>query len=94
MIVPANATLEVYRWGAFTVSTHSAPSGLTVELLDGSDTVQASANTVDDRDPASAVVSSENMSGSSSIFKLRARDGTGSPIDDPGVGCHFGYRVV
>ena len=92
--VPGGGVLEVYRWGAFTVSSYSAPSGLTVELLDGSDTVQAFANTVDNRDPASPVVSSENVSSGVSVFKLRARNETGSPIDDPGVGCHFGYRVV
>jgi hypothetical protein len=75
--VPANATLEIYRWGAFTVSTHSVPSRLTVELLDGSDTVQASANTMDDRDPASPVVPSENMSGSASSFQALSEERDG-----------------
>jgi hypothetical protein len=92
--VDAGEVLKVYRWGVFDVSTHSAPSGLTVELLDGDDNVQVSASTADERDSVSPVASVENTSGTLSIFKLRAKNETGAPIDDPGVGSHFGYRVV
>lgn len=92
--VDAGEVLKVHRWGVFDVSTHSAPSGLTVELLDGDDNVQVSASTADERDPVSPVASVENTSGTLSIFKLRAKNETGAPIDDPGVGSHFGYRVI
>lgn len=92
--VPDKSTLEVYRWGAFDASDGSAPAGLTAELLDGSDTVQASENTANNQSMSSTVASNQNTSGSASIFKLRAKNGTGSAINNPGVGCVFGYRVV
>ena len=88
------SVLEVYRWGVFNVATQSAPSGLYVELLNGNDMVVASENTVDNRDSASPIASANNSSSSLSIFKLRAKNKTGTPIDEPGVGCHFSYRVV
>jgi propanediol dehydratase small subunit len=92
--VPDDATLEVYRWGAFDASDGSAPADLNVELLDGADTVQASANTANSEDTATPLASYQNSSGSVSIFKLRAKNDTGSPIDSPGVGAAFGYVVV
>ena len=87
-------TLKVYRWGAFDVSDGTAPTGLDVELLDGSDTVQVSANTADDQNTDIPVASYENRSGTKSVFKLRAINQTGSNMRSPGVGCHFGFQVV
>ena len=87
-------TLEVYRWGAFDVSDGTAPSNLKVELLDETDVVQASENTPDTVDGKIPIVSHENTSGAESIFKLRAKNDSGSPLDSPGVGAHFGYMVV
>jgi hypothetical protein len=87
------ATLEVYRWGAYDVTDGSAPAGLVCELVDGTDTVQTSENTVNSQDAATPVASHENTSGSNSVFKLRAKNTTGGVLDSPGVGCHFGYRV-
>ena len=92
--VDSGEVLKVHRWGVFDVSTHSAPPGLSLQLLDGTDTVQVSASTADERDVVFPVASVENTSGSISIFKLRAKNETGEPIDDLGVGSHFGYRVV
>jgi hypothetical protein len=94
--VPDSSTLEVFLWGAYKVSDGTAPTGLDVELLDGSDTAQASENTTRtaSTDENSPVASYTNSSGSQSIFKLRALNGTGSAISDPGVGAIFGYRVV
>jgi len=94
IVVDDQEALEVYRWGAYDASDGSTPSGLDVELLDGSDTVQASANSQDSADKTSPVASHQNGSGSTSIFKLRAKNGTGSAIDSPGVGAHFGFVVV
>ena len=91
-------TLEVYRWGGYDANDGTAPTGLDVELLDGSDTVQASENTVNTEDKSTPVASYTNSSGSQSIFKLRVYNGTGGTIPstdgDPGVGAHFGYVVV
>jgi hypothetical protein len=87
-------TLEVYRWGAFDVSDGTAPTGLDVELVDDGDTVQASANVVDEMNSENPVASHENTSSSLSIFKLRARNTTGDAINDPGAGSLFGFRVV
>lgn len=87
------AVLEVYRWGAYDVTDGSAPAGLVCELVDGTDTVQITENTVDSQDTVTPVASHENTSGSSSVFKLRAKNTTGSVLDSPGVGCHFGSRV-
>ena len=86
--------LHVHRWGAYDVADGTAPTGLDVELLDGTDTVQMSENTVDTHDDRIPVVSHENTSGSTSVFKLRAKNTTGSVIDSPGVGAHFGYLVA
>ena len=91
-------TLNVYRWGAFDAADHTAPTGLDVELVDGADTVQAAANTTNTQDTGAPVASYQNTSGSTQVFKLRAKNDTGSAIGDtdtdPGVGSHFGYRVV
>jgi len=87
------AVLEVYRWGAYDVTDGSAPTGLVCELVDGTDTIQITENTVDSQDTVTPVASHENTSGSSSVFKLRAKNTTGATLDSPGVGCHFGYRV-
>lgn len=87
-------TLEIYRWGAYKVADGTAPTGLDVELLDGSDTVQASENTNDTRDPSTPIASYENTSGSASVFKVRAHNETGGALDAPGVSCHFGTVVV
>ena len=87
-------TLEVYRWGAFDVSDGTAPTGLDVELLDDTDTVQASENTPNTQDDRTPVASYENTSGTVSVFNLRAKNDTGSAIDSPGVGPHFGYVVI
>ena len=86
--------LRVHRWGAYDVADGTAPLGLNVELLDGNDTVQMSENTVDTHDDRTAVASHENTSGSTAVFKLRAKNTTGSAIDSPGVGAHFGYLVA
>lgn len=91
--VPDQDTLSVYRWGAFDASDGSVPTSLDVQLKDGSDTVQASANTGNKENKSSAVASYQNTTGSSSIFKLAANNGTGSAINSPGVGSHFGWRV-
>jgi hypothetical protein len=92
--VPNGDILEVYRWGAFDASDGTVPTGLDVELLDGSDNVQSSANTVNEISLDVPLASFENSSGGPSIFNLRAYNGTGGEIDTPGVGAHFGYRVV
>ena len=94
IVVQDAETLEVYRWGAFDVSDGSVPTGLDVELLDDSDTTQASENTRDSSSTSTPVASYQNSSGTVSIFKLRAKNDTGSAIDSPGVGSQFGYRVV
>lgn len=92
--VPDGSTLEVYRWGAYDAADGSTPTGLDVELLDGSDTVQVAQNTANSEDASAPVASHTNSSGSLSIFKLRAKNDTGSGIDSPGVGTHFGFRVA
>lgn len=92
--VEDSETLEVYRWGAFDALDGSTPTGLDVELLDGADTVQASENTQNNEDDRTPIASYQNTSGSVSVFKLRAINLTGSAIDAPGVGTHFGYKVV
>ena len=98
VIVPAGATLEVYRWGGYDAEDLTAPTGLDVELVDSNDTVQESANTVDDQDTDAPVASHENTSGSDQAFVLRCKNDTGDAIGDGdeerGVGMHFGYRVV
>lgn len=90
--VPDGETLKVYRWGVYRVPTGDAPTSLQVQLLDDSDTVQASANTTDNESTsaASPVASHTNASGSESIFKLRLDNATGSTED---VGGHFAYVV-
>ncbi|SEH61033.1 hypothetical protein SAMN05192561_11265 [Halopenitus malekzadehii] len=91
-------TLEVYRWGAYDASDHTAPTGLDVELVDGGDVVQVASNTTNSQDTANPVASYQNSSGAVQVFKLRAKNDSGSPIGDgtgePGVGSHFGFRVV
>lgn len=93
--VPDGETMKVYRWGAYKISDGSTPTDLDVELKDGSDTVQATANTTNNEstDPASPVVSHTNSTGSLSIYKLAVANDTGSEISDPGVGAMFGYIV-
>jgi len=87
-------TVEVYRWGAFDASNAIAPTGLDVELLDGSDTVQTSENTSNTENGQTPVASYENTSGEPSVLKLRAKNTTGDAIDNPGVGVCFGFVVV
>ena len=86
-------TLTVKRWGGYKISDRTAPTGLDVQLLDGSDTVQASANTTDNRS-SSGVASYTNSSGSLSIFKLRVDNATGTNYTTDGVGAVFGYEVA
>jgi hypothetical protein len=92
--VPDGSTLEVYRWGAFQVSDGTAPTGLDCELLDGADTVQASENTANTESDAAPVASYTNSSGSVSVFKLRALNGTGGTIGSPGVSFRAVWRVI
>ena len=87
-------TLEVYRWGAFDAADGTTPTGLDVELVDGSDTVQASANVGNNQSTSTPVASYQNTSGSESVFKLRVINGTGSAINAPGVGGHFGWLIA
>jgi len=91
-------TLEVYRWGAFDASDHTAPTGLDVELVDGGDVVQTAANTTNSQDTGAPVASYQNTSGATQVFKLRAKNDSGAAIGDvdgaPGVGSHFGYLVI
>jgi hypothetical protein len=87
-------TLEVYRWGAFDAADGTTPTGLDVELVDGSDTVQASANVGNNQSTSTPVASHQNTSGSESVFKLRVINGTGSAINAPGVGGQFGWVIV
>lgn len=98
VIVPDGATLEVYRWGSYDADGLTAPTGLDVELVDGNDTVQKAANTVDKQDTDAPVASHENTSGSDQAFILRCKNDAGNPIgdgdDERGVGMHFGYQVV
>jgi len=91
--VANGATLAVYRWGGYRVSDFTAPTGLDVELLDGTDTVQVAANTADSSDVTTPIASHTNNSGSVSLFKLRVQNDTGSAIESPGVGAHAGWRV-
>ncbi len=93
--VPDGETLKVYRWGGYKIADGTAPTGLQVQLLDASDTVQSSANTVNSEstDPATPVSSYGNSSGSTSIFKLRVNNGTGNAYTTDGVGGIFGYLV-
>lgn len=86
-------TLTVKRWGSYKISDGTAPTGLQVQLLDGSDTVQDSANTTDNRS-SSGVASYINSSGSLSIFKLRVDNATGNNYTTAGVGAVFGYEVA
>lgn len=92
--VPNGSTLEVYRWGAYDASDDSTPTDLDAELLDGADTVQASENTANTEDTENPIASHTNATGSLAVYKLRARNETGSAIDSPGVGFHVGFRVV
>jgi hypothetical protein len=94
LLVDDTETLEVYRWGAFDASDGTAPTGLGVELVDGSDTVQASANTVNNQSTSTPVASFTNSSGSTSVFKLRVNNTTGSAINSPGVGANFGWQIA
>lgn len=91
-------TLEVYRWGAYNAADYTAPTGLDVELVDGSDVVQTAENTTNTEDATAPVASLQNTTGTLSVYKLRAANDTGSAIGDadadPGVGSHFGFWVV
>ena len=91
--VPDGENLKVYRWGAFKISDGTAPTGLQVQLLDGSDTVQASENTVNTENTSSPVASYGNATGSLSIFKLRVDNATGNAYTTDGVGGLFAYVV-
>jgi hypothetical protein len=95
VVVPAGEALKVYRWGAYTIADGTAPTGLDVRLLDGSDTVQASENTTDTEstDTTAPVASYMNSSGSPSVFKLRANNATGNTYTMDGVGAHFAYII-
>lgn len=94
LLVDDTQTLEVYRWGAFDASDGTAPTGLDVELVDGSDTVQASANTVNNQSTSTPVASFTNPTGTTSVFKLRVNNTTGSAINSPGVGANFGWQIA
>jgi hypothetical protein len=87
-------TIHIYRWGAFDVGSGSAPIGLSVELLDDNDNVQESATTANTQNVDGPIASHTNSSGSESVVKLRAKNDTGTTINDPGVGAHFSYVVV
>jgi len=93
--VPNGESVEVFRWGGYKVTDGTAPSSLKVQVKDGSDNVDVSANTVNSQstDPASPLASVSNGSGSLSIFKLAVNNGTSGTIADPGVGAIFAYRV-
>jgi hypothetical protein len=93
--VADSETLKVYRWGNYKIADGTAPAGLDVQLLDGGDTVQVSANVVDaeSTDPSNPTASYTNASGSVSIFKLRSKNSTGSNFTTDGVGSHFAYIV-
>jgi len=91
--VPDNETLKVFRWGGYKISDGTAPTGLDVELLDGSDTVQATENTVNTENITTPVASHGNTSGSLSIFKLRIANDTGTNYTTDGVGAMFAYVV-
>lgn len=78
----------VRRWGAYKVADGTAPTGLDVEFLDGSDTVQASANTVE----AESTFNYTNGTGSPEVVKLRVINSTGSAINSPGVAAFFGWQ--
>lgn len=93
VLVPDGQTLTVYRWGVYKIADGTAPTGLEAQLLDGSDTVQASENTTDSENTSSGVASHSNSSGSASIFKLRADNDTGSDFTTDGVGAFFAYEV-
>ncbi|WP_254535241.1 hypothetical protein [Halomarina litorea] len=90
--VPNGDTITVYRWGAFDASTGSAPTGLSAELVDDSDTVVASAET-SDAWAHSGVASWTNNTGSFGVAKVRANNETGSDLTSPGVGGQFGFLV-
>lgn len=92
--VPDGSTLEVFRWGAYLVADGTAPAGLTVELLDGTDTSQASQNTPDASDPTTPVASYANSSGSVSVFKLRVSNATGTDYTTDGIAGQFGWVVA
>lgn len=85
-------TLKVYRWGAYQTSDGAAVTDLDVELQDGADTVQATANTADNEstDPATPVASHTNSSGSTSLFKLAIANDTAGAIT---AGGFFAYAV-
>jgi len=91
--VPDSSTVTVYRWGAFKVADGTAPTGLDVELLDGGDTVQSSANTTGNSN-TSGVASYTNSTGSLEVVKLRVKNGTGGALDSPGVCSFFGWEVA
>lgn len=88
--VPNGQTLTVYVWGGYRVPAGDAPTGLVVELLDGGDTSQASANTVRTAS-TTGVASLSNSSGSLSVYKLRVSNGTGAEED---IAATFGYEVA
>lgn len=91
--VADSETLTVYRWGGYLIADGTAPTNLDVQLLDGSDTVQASANT-SNNSSTTGVASHTNTSGTQSIFKLRVNNATGTNYTTDGVGGVFGYEVA
>lgn len=97
VLVPAGATLEVYRWGGYNSKDLTTPTDLNVELVDYDDTVQEAANTAE-QNTDTPVASHKNTSGSDLPFILRCKNDSDAPIgdgdDERGVGMHFGYRVV
>jgi len=92
----AGERIEVYRWGAYMVSDASVPSGLTVRLLDGDDTVIEEDETARDTNTSDPLAEYENDSSGTEIAKLQAFNDTGDALDDEddGVGAAFGYVVV
>lgn len=90
--VPDGETLTVYAWGVVDIANQSAPSGLVVELVDETGTVDTSENTTWNEN-TSGVASLANTSGGEVFYRLRATNGTGSDILSPGVGAQFAYIV-
>lgn len=82
-------SIVVKRWGGKTTAG-TAPSGLTVALVDPGGTVVASENTLRTVNE-NGITSYSNTSGSPETVKLRLDNQTGSQQD---AGAVFGYEVV
>lgn len=87
--IAAGGRIDVYRWGGWELTNHTAPTGLAVELLNPDETVAASEETVNTTD-ATGIASYENTSSGVEVPTLRLNNGTGSEIDAQAL---FAYRV-